>query len=231
MKRGLLAGLGFLFATHPALTADLPVVRKAPPPAVALYSWTGFYIGAHLGGGWGDKDWVAVGVSPLGSHDISGFLGGGQVGFNFQMGAWVFGAEGDFSWANLEGNHVDTVFFGNNITEVDWLGTVTGRLGYAWDRTLVYVKGGGAWASDKYTVTVGGLFFAGADATKEGWTIGAGLEYGFAPNWSAKFEYNYLDFGTDRVRFVAVAGGSFLRDVDQEVHAAKVGINYRFRPH
>jgi outer membrane immunogenic protein len=91
------------------------------------------------------------------------------------------------------------------------------------------VKGGGAWVRDEYTITSGGLFFADADDTQNGWTIGAGLEYGFSPNWSAKVEYNYLDFGTDRVTFVPLAGASFLRDVDQQIHAVKVGINYRFR--
>jgi outer membrane immunogenic protein len=103
-----------------ASAADLSVrapVMKAPPPVpVAVFNWTGFYVGAHVGGGWGDKDWVAVGVGPLGSHDIDGFLGGGQIGFNYQVGAWVLGAEVDFSWADLDGSFVDTIFGGNNAT-------------------------------------------------------------------------------------------------------------------
>jgi outer membrane immunogenic protein len=123
------------------------------------------------------------------------------------------------------------VFFGNNITDVEWVATLSGRLGYAWGPTLLYAKGGGAWARDDYTITTGGLFFAGADATKSGWTVGAGLEYGFTPNWSARIEYNYLDLGTETVRFVTTAGGSFLREVDQNIHAVKLGINFRLRPY
>ena len=230
MKRFLLAGAALLALTaaQPTLAADAPVYKGPPPVAAALFNWSGFYIGAHVGGGWGTKDWVALGFGALGSHNISGFLGGGQIGFNYQTGAWVFGVEGDFSWTNLKGEHVDAIFGGNNITEVAWLGTITGRLGYAWDRTLLYVKGGGAWVRDNYTITAGGVYFAGADATKAGWTVGTGLEYALAPNWSAKIEYNYLDFGNHTVRFVTGGGGSFLREVDQYIHVVKVGINYRF---
>lgn len=212
-----------------ALAADLPVkAPRAPVVIPVAYNWTGFYIGGHVGGAWGKKDWVAVGVGPLGSHDVDGFIGGGQVGFNYQVGAFVWGVEVDFSWANLDGNHIDTVFGGNNRTDVKWLGTVTGRLGYAWDRALLYVKGGGAWVRDLYTITGAGGFFAETRDTNWGWTIGAGLEYGLTPNWSVKVEYNYLDFGTERIRFTPTVGPAFDRDVDQQIHAIKVGINYRF---
>jgi len=223
-----LAAATFGFTTA-AWAADLPIrqpITKAP--IMASYNWSGFYIGGHLGGGWGEKDWVAVGFGPLGAHDVDGFIGGGQVGINYQVGALVLGIEADFSWADLKGSHVDTVFGGNNLTNVDWFGTVTGRIGYAWDRTLLYVKGGGAWAHDKYTITSGGLFFAGANDTNWGWTIGGGLEYGMTPNWSLKLEYNYLSFDTNRVTFVPVAGAPFDRDVDQNIHVLKAGINYRF---
>jgi len=228
MRHLLLAGtaVGALLA-DPVLAADLPV-RKAPfAPAAAVYNWTGFYIGGHLGGAWGDKDWVAVGVGPLGSHDVDGFIGGGQVGFNYQAGRWVFGVEADFSWADVSGHHVDNVFLGDNRTKVDWFGTVTGRIGYAFDRTLLYVEGGGAWARDAYTITATG-FFAQTSDTNWGWTVGAGLEYGMTPNWSLKLEYNYLSFDTQRVTFVPNTGGSFDRDVDQTIHVLKAGINYRF---
>src|SRR5262249_49788539 len=82
-------------------------VTKAPPPVTMVYNWTGFYCGGHVGGAWGDKDWVAVGVGPLGSHNVDGFIGGGQVGYNYQVGRWVFGVEADFSWADVNGSHVD----------------------------------------------------------------------------------------------------------------------------
>jgi outer membrane immunogenic protein len=216
-----------------ASAADLAVkapVMKAPPVVVAAYNWTGFYIGAHVGGAWGNKDWVALDVGPLGSHDVDGFLGGGQVGFNWQAPGsnWVLGAEADFSWADLDGSFVDTIFDGNNATKVKWLGTVTGRLGYAWDRALLYVKGGGAWVRDEFTISDNTGFFAQTSNTKWGWTVGVGLEYGFTPNWSAKIEYNYLDFGNERLAFFPNFGGPFDRDVDQQIHVVKGGINYRF---
>jgi outer membrane immunogenic protein len=226
MRHVLLAGTAALLAS-PVLAADLPV-RKAPfTPAASVYNWTGFYIGGHVGGAWGDKDWVAVGVGPLGSHDVDGFIGGGQVGFNYQVGRWVFGVEADFSWADVDGHHIDNVFLGDNRTKVDWFGTVTGRIGYTFDRTLLYVKAGGAWARDVYTITSTG-FFAQTSDTNWGWTVGAGLEYGMTPNWSLKLEYNYLSFDTQRVTFVPNTGGPFDRDVDQTIHVLKAGINYRF---
>ena len=226
MRHTLLAGTAGALLASPVLAADLPV-RKAPFAPAAVYDWTGFYIGGHLGGAWGDKDWFAVGVGPLGSHDVDGFIGGGQVGFNYQVGTWVFGVEADFSWADVNGHHVDNVFFGDNRTKVDWFGTVTGRIGYAFDRTLLYVKAGGAWARDVYTITATG-FFAQTSDTNWGWTVGAGLEYGLTPNWSLKLEYNYLSFDTQRVTFVPNTGGPFDRDVDQQIHVLKAGINYRF---
>jgi outer membrane immunogenic protein len=212
-----------------ASAADLPVrAPRAPVVVATAYNWSGIYIGGHVGGAWGNKDWVAVGVGPLGSHDVDGFIGGGQLGFNYQTGALVFGAEVDFSWAGLDGSFIDNIFLGNNKTEVKWLGTVTGRIGYAWDRMLLYVKGGGAWVRDVYTITGAGGFFAETKDTNWGWTIGAGLEYGLTPNWSVKAEYNYLDFGTERIGFTPNVGAPFQRDVDQNIHVVKVGINYRF---
>jgi outer membrane immunogenic protein len=227
--KALLGGIALSIAlAAPAMAADLRMPVKAPPPMVApAYNWTGFYIGAHVGGAWGTKDWVAVGVGPLGSHDIDGLIAGGQVGFNYQVGAWVWGVEVDFSWANLDGGHTDTVFVGNNTTEVNWLGTATGRVGLAWDRALIYAKGGAAWVRDVYTITSPG-FLAETRDTNWGWTVGAGLEYGLTPNWSMKLEYNYLDFGTERISFNPNAGAPFERDVDQNIHLVKFGINYRF---
>lgn len=213
-----------------ASAADLPAkapISRAPIIAPA-YNWSGFYVGAHVGAGWGTKDWTAVGVAPLGSHDINGWLAGGQVGYNQQVGAWVIGVEVDASWTNLDGGHIDAVFVGNNTTEVESLGTVTGRIGHTWDRALLYVKGGGAWVRDVYTIVGGGGFYAQTSDTNWGWTIGAGLEYGLSPNWSMKLEYNYLDFGVERINFTPTVGAPFARDVDQQIHLVKFGINYRF---
>jgi outer membrane immunogenic protein len=111
-------------------------------------------------------------------------------------------------------------------------GWLAGRIGYAWDRWLGYVKGGAAWAHDTHRIfnigIVPEVLDAAATVTRWGWMVGAGIEYGLAPNWSAKIEYDYMDFGTDRVTFTRAAGAPFALDVEQKVSLVKAGINYRF---
>jgi outer membrane immunogenic protein len=227
MKKFLVAGIAIAaFCAAPAFAADMPTkgpVYKAPVP---VFSWTGCYLGAHAGYGWGKKDWTVLSTLHLGPSDVDGALAGGQVGCNYQSGSWVFGAEGDFSWANIKGSAPNLVLGpGNTIdTKVDWLSSATARAGYAIDRSLLYFKGGAAWARDRFVDN----FAAGADATgtvtKSGWTIGGGYEYAFSPNWSAKIEYAYYDFGT--VHKIFSSGDPY--DIRQHMHTVKVGLNYRF---
>jgi outer membrane immunogenic protein len=212
-----------------ASAADLGsrTVSRAPVVApVPFFSWSGLYVGAHIGGGWGDNDWSVVGTGVTASHDVSGFLGGGQIGFNYQINQWVFGIEGDMSWADLSGDGLCSTTAFRCHSDVNWIATLTGRVGVAFDRALVYVKGGAAWADTDYrrTVVATGAAAGSASETQQGWTVGAGLEYAFTPNWSAKVEYNFLDLGTDRLTFT---DGS-VSDLDQQIHALKVGVNYRF---
>jgi outer membrane immunogenic protein len=216
-----------------ALAADLPprappapYYKAAPPP---MFTWSGFYIGLHGGGAFGKKEWSDPILGSFGSHDVSGAIAGGQIGFNVQAGPAVFGVEADASWAGLKGSHNFLAIPGITAeTKVDFLGTLTGRLGIAFDMALLYVKAGGAWAHDKYDVTALGLVAASASETRWGWTVGAGLEYAFSPNWSAKIEYNYLDFGNKSVTFTAVPGITGTIDIDQNINVVKAGINYRF---
>ena len=126
-----------------------------------------------------------------GNTDPSGFLGGAQIGFNWQTGAFVFGIEGDWSWTNADGSIASPVAL---TTEHNWYGTATARVGYAVDNWLWYVKGGAAWLDADYTI--GGVTFSD---TRTGWTVGTGIEWALGPNWSAKLEYNYMDFGKDTV--------------------------------
>ena len=230
MKKLAIAVTTVAALTGSALAADMPVkasVYKAVDPG---YGWTGFYIGLHGGYGWADKSWSEDGVSD-GSHTAKGFLGGGQIGYNWQTGPWVFGIEGDVSWADLSASHIEPPPGDFSIlkTKVESLGTVAGRIGYAWNNKLLYVKGGWAWVHDKFTdnsSTTGELFGAASD-TRSGWMAGVGWEYGFTPNWSAKIEYNFMDFGSKRLFF---GGGtdSTIYDIDQQIHVVKLGINYRF---
>ena len=236
MRRVKLALVGLAATTMlsgAALAADISRPVYKAPPAGALpvtYDWTGFYIGGHVGYGWADKHWTdAFGLNT--SHTSDGFLGGGQAGFNYQINQLVLGIEGDVSWANLKGGSAQTFGLAAPITstfnsEVDWTSTLTGRLGVAFDRWLVYGKGGVAWAGDRYSTTrfqAPGTIAEITD-TRWGWTAGAGVEYAFAPQWSAKLEYNYMDFGSQRYSF---APGTFT-DIDQQIHAVKFGINYKF---
>jgi outer membrane immunogenic protein len=210
-----------------ATAADVRVpAAKAPayiPPApvAPIYSWTGFYVGAHVGGAWADTSWAFPYLSGRTGHTSGGFLGGGQVGANYQVGSLVLGAEGDFSWSSADGS--SNCLGVNCRTRLDWLSTVTGRVGYAAGPALIYAKGGAAWAHDRYSISSGGLA-GGTSQTKGGWTAGLGLEFMLTPNWSAKAEYNYADLGKDRV----IASGGTTLDVNQKVHAAKFGLNYRF---
>jgi outer membrane immunogenic protein len=218
------------FGATAASAADLrarPAYKAEPVAYVPYYNWTGFYIGAHIGGAWADKQWTDPAGPPfnMGSHSADGLIGGAQIGFNWQTGPWVLGIEGQFSWADLKGSNADLIFAGfTNTTKVDFLGSIAGRVGYAWNNWLLYLKVGGAWAHDDYRATNGVVTQTASD-TRWGWMIGTGLEYGLTPNWSVKLEYNYMDFGTDRI---VLTPGPFSVDVDQHIHLFKVGVNYRF---
>lgn len=239
------AGLALVVGT-PALAADLPL--KAPPAPIAVaYDWSGFYIGGHVGGAWGNKTWLedatgsGTGLGPAAAglvdanYTVSGIFGGGQVGFNYQTGRWVWGVEGTLSGASINGGGgacFTAVGPGNTCsTNIDWLGTVTGRLGYAWDRTLLYVKGGYAAAHEKHSNPFTFGRFSGVDTateTRSGWTIGAGVEYALMGAWSVKAEYDYLDFGTRDLTFTDALGGGYTENIRQNVHEFLVGVNYRF---
>jgi outer membrane immunogenic protein len=238
MKR-LLGGIALsALLAAPAMAADLRMPVKAAPVVVAAYNWSGCYIGGHVGYLRADKGFV--GDNPgtptfgldRGSHDADGVLAGGQVGCNYQTGSWVFGIQGDGAWSNADGSHTDPL---NNVfgwrTEVEWLVSVTGRVGYAFDRLLLYVKGGYAWERDRHEVLIvaTGAVDANARVTRGGWTVGGGAEYGLTPNWSIFAEYNYYDFGDKSVTFHDAAGAFYTRArIDETKHVAKIGLNWRW---
>ncbi len=225
---GLIAG--------PAIAADLAVkapVYKGPSPPVVIYSWTGCYIGANIGGGWARKSWTTTTPPPpldLGSHTASGVVGGGQIGCDYQTGPLVLGIEGMFDGANLRGSNIPPSFPNSeDVTRIPWFGTLTGRIGYAVDRALLYVKGGGAWVRDNHELIFvpTGVVGETGSVTRSGWTLGGGLEYALAPNWSARIEYDYLGFGTKPVTFCRPICDDIF-DIKQNIQLLVVGINYRF---
>lgn len=251
MKRLLLAGTALAFSGT-AFAADLParMPMKAPLVATTPYSWTGCYVGAHAGAGWGRTEFgdpVGSLIAPAGgSVDVdskAGFLGGGQVGCDYQFATnWVIGLAGDFSWADIDGQTDDPFFGGKNPTlprtlrsHTDFLASATGRIGYAWNHYLLYAKGGAAWAHNKYEVDNYNCFiftscYSSASETRSGWTAGGGIEWAFAPHWSVLIEYDHYGFGTKTLTFVDpnVPTGPSNFTVRPDIDLVKVGINYRF---
>jgi outer membrane immunogenic protein len=214
----------------PALAADMPVKAPAVAAPVPMFNWTGFYVGGHAGGLWSEKHWTFIPDPTItASPEPTGFLGGLQAGYNFQSGAWVFGVEGSYSWADASARDQFTQpgapVYGHST--IDSLATLTGRVGYAaWQRSLIYVKGGAAWLREKHweeTTTAGNSETEAQN--RAGWIVGAGLEYALPSNWSVALEYNYMDFGTKRVLFTVF---NDLNDIKQRVQLVKVGLNYRF---
>lgn len=245
MKKVLLAGAAIAALTlgaFPAAAADLSnqPVYKAPASVPVVYNWTGFYIGGNVGYGWGDKDWTQTSSSfgltldrSANSAKVDGFLGGAQIGANWQSGMWVFGIEGDWDWTNADGCSGHVVFVAySGCTNANWYATVAGRLGVAFDRTLVYAKGGVAFADENHFITFNGVTTTSNPSnTRTGWVVGGGVEYGFWDNWSVKLEYNYMDFGKDNSTFTYSANPAGLVErwnIDQTVQVVKLGVNYRF---
>jgi outer membrane immunogenic protein len=227
----------------PAMAADMRMpVKAAPAPIVTVFSWTGCYIGGHVGYAWGRKK-VYDGVTGVEladlHHDIDGFIAGGQVGCNlWQRDRWVFGIEGQASWANVDGEIASNgATFGPGSlgfkTEADIMGSIAARLGYAFGatgQTLVFVKGGAAFIHEQFFVTSIGIPLANGQSDKElrwGWMIGAGVEQALNSNWSLKAEYNYNNFGRHDISICGV-GGCDPYEIKQHVHLVKFGINYRF---
>jgi outer membrane immunogenic protein len=225
MKKLLLASIAAAaFCTAPALAADMPTKGPVYKAVAPMFSWTGFYVGGNVGYGWGSKDWESGGGAVI-SPDPNGFLGGAQLGYNWQSGQSVFGIEADWDWGKLKGTAACQNPAFNCTSKINSIASLTGRLGYAWNTSLLYVRAGGAWADDKYVVhTLAGVFNADASETRSGWTVGVGYEFAFAPNWSSRIEYNYYGLGERNITF---SQGSVER-IKESVQTVTVGLNYRF---
>jgi outer membrane immunogenic protein len=238
MKKVLLTGTALLtLVSGSAMAADLsrpppapaPVYTKAP--MMPAFTWTGCYLGGNAGGLWAKKDWNNTALGAESSASPSGGLAGGQIGCNYQVSAWVFGVQGDYDWTNANGSATDSTFIPagsvSDQTTIKGLASVTGRAGYAWDRFLLYAKGGGAWVKDDYNASGAG-FSNTATETRTGWTIGGGGEYAFT-NWLTGFvEYNYYDFGTKTNTLSGTLAAPFSVDIKQTVSVAKAGLNFKF---
>ena len=223
MKKILLAATVAALSSTAAFAADLPArtYTKAPAYVAPIYNWTGFYIGAQVGGAFQGSSGYNATAGVVGTRDDSSFIGGGVVGANYQFAPnWVVGLEGEFN--GLSNNrHTFTDATANTVSiKNDWLASVTGRLGYTWGPGMIYAKGGVAFR-DNGGVTSNVV--ALVDRNDTGYTVGAGLEYMFAPAWSAKVEYQYYNFDHTNVAF-ATNTASYRDDL----HTVKAGINYHF---
>ncbi|MFZ0149837.1 MAG: outer membrane beta-barrel protein [Xanthobacteraceae bacterium] len=257
MRRELLAGVSAIalviasasaatLFSDPADAADLRApVRAAPPPIPApVFSWTGCYVGAHVGWGWGNSHATET-SSSFGSAssgiDTNGALFGGQVGCNYQFaGNWVVGVQGDFAGTDFNGRANDNFFGGDDATialKTEWLASVTGRVGYAFwnNQVLVYAKGGGAWARNQWDVHDADLFFSNPifSETRSGWTVGGGVEWTlWSPNWTAFVEYNFYDFNSGGTTLTQLCSCGSVSNTfvggKQEINTVKVGVNYKF---
>jgi outer membrane immunogenic protein len=283
-----IAALAIAGTSLTAMAADLGRPYAPPVAVPPAFSWTGWYIGVHAGASWSDNDVTYLVNDPAGGVPFTGrnfafcggaapviavsifnvnggcndgnasFLGGGQIGYNWQSGGWVFGIEADGSWRDLTQDLFGV--FGNNPTaacpfgclagdtvfmrsEQGALGTVRGRLGWAPGQWLLYVTGGLAVGEVTHTVvevpfpftacTVNGLTCRGASVsdTRVGWTVGAGVEWALGPNWSVGAEYLFVDLGTTDITLLPngpIFTNTSVTSFDDTSHIVRAKLNYRF---
>ena len=253
--RKTLAWLAVLAAMPVGAASAADMALKAPPPVPSVaYNWTGFYLGGELGGGWASQQsTVLTQTSPTTAFppgfasnpvNMSGVLGGFYAGGNYQINQFLVGIDGDYTWADLTGTGSDLspipgngdISYHND--KMDWVSTVTGRLGFVNNNWLFFAKGGGAWAgfsSSNHTNNAAGTLLntSTASETRNGWTVGGGLEYGLGAHWSAKVEYDYVKFDTATVTLTETnaatgAVGYPTRSVTSHLNMLKAGIAYQF---
>ncbi len=191
MRKILLTSVAVLATSASAFASDLPSHRQAPPPYIPpppSFTWTCFYVGGQIGYECGREPATFFSTQP------SGVAGGAHIGYNYQVAQFVFGIEGDVNGTSYSGSA--TTFFGPATisTKIPVDGSVRGRIGYAWDRTLFYATGGAAFADIKDSF-VGPAGVASLSRTRVGWTVGGGVEYAITNNWSVRAEYRYTDYG------------------------------------
>lgn len=240
MTSALLAAGACAMAANSALAADLGPYRPAPPPsynegtAPRPFSWTGLYMGANIGYGWGGGDSVGVtdGAGFQGSAGTlatDGAFGGAQFGYNYQAGRIVLGVEADIQASDLNDQLTGVTSGGYGVTassDINAFGTVRGRLGYAMGPALLYATGGWAWADVDYKFAASNGINAVAltdSDFKTGYTLGAGLEYAIAPGWTTKIEYQYIDLG----KYNLSAGGISTNE-NFDFHTVRMGLNHKF---
>jgi outer membrane immunogenic protein len=222
-QRKLLPALTALcvLAGSTAYAADMPTKACRQYSPVYVPTWSGFYAGLNAGYGWASVNAVTDGAP---SNNLNGFVGGGQLGYNWQTGSFVFGVEGDFQGTTQKKSDTFTVL-GTAFTvdqKIPWFATARGRLGYAWGPWMLYATGGAAWINYKLDVSALGLT-ASDNTTKAAFTVGGGVEWMLMQNWSAKLEYLYMDTGDVSTTLFGTTFTGRAKD-----NLVRVGLNYHF---
>ena len=246
MKKILLSSVALIGLTAGAMAADLPSRRVAPAPVIPVvpaFTWTGFYVGVQAGYVWAEADRalrdtvLGVAIVGGGGGDLDGFVGGAHAGFNYQFGSLVVGVEADLEGigADDDATIVNALQVGDRLTvssDVDFQGSLRARFGFAFDRALIYATGGLAFVNfnadfaytDPFGVVTTGSF---GDDTEWGWTLGAGVEYAFTNNFTARVEYRFTQIDSiDGRATIGVLG--FTSDVEPEFHTIRLGVSYKF---
>jgi outer membrane immunogenic protein len=250
MKKIAIAVAALAMGSMSASAADLAArpYTKAPVAPLAVYNWGGFYIGGHVGGAWTNQEWVnTANLIPGGTFgDLSpgqgfrqrgtGIFGGGHAGYNWQASNFVFGLEGTISGLDTHGTVLNTVF-GAGLDDVfswrsNWMATVTGRAGIAVNNNLFYVKGGYAGVNNRLAVSDTVPAFVGSGSQTHwhnGWTVGAGWEYGITANWIVGLEYDYSAFETKNYQLAGAPGGTYAFNAKpRDIQSAVVRLSYKF---
>jgi outer membrane immunogenic protein len=238
MKRLLLGAVALLaVGAGSAVAADLPArtYTKAPDMVPLAYDWSGVFVGVNGGWGTASRCFDLTGptlIGPQGCHDTSGGFAGAQAGYRWQTGPWVWGFEAQGDWADLRGSNISVLVPANtNRSHIDAFGLFTGQIGYAWNTALLYFKGGGAVIADRNDIFAGGTVLGTSSGDNRwGGTVGAGIEFSFAPNWSAAFEYNHLFIANGNSSFTNPIGGALISSdrIHGDADLVSVHVNYRW---
>jgi len=226
MRRIVFSAVALASLSLPVLAADLPS-PLAPTP---VYNWTGFYLGAQLGGEFGTAYYNVPWNGFSRSISNSGVFGGGFAGYNYQIGSLVLGLQGEFNGSGVTGSKFDPAFGETINARQAWLASIDGRLGYSFNQFLVYAIGGVAFSELKHNyINRFGADF-GFSNTRTGFDVGGGVEYAFTPNWTARLEYRYYNFG--ETSYAAVhrpfSGTLYAHNFKQTENSVRLGVAYKF---
>lgn len=225
MRRTLFCVVAAMSLTGGAMASDLPTHKAPPPPApsiVPAFSWTGFYGGLQGGYSWDGEEVYAAGISY--SLERSGGFGGVVAGYDYQIGNFVIGAQGEYNIASIQGSATPAPTYSLS-TRVNSFGSLDARAGFAIDRILVYGLGGVAFGSIDHTITLTGIEQDSFSAFQTGYDYGAGAEYAFTNNWAMFAEYRHYNFGHENFAAVGALGP---HHTVETLSSMLLGVVYKF---